>query len=97
MDSLTKKNYSELLKLDTKIPHYFVVKLENHPNGLKQVHCGTWKDVEHMLSMHPDSTVTQMFPPEPKTVDVPYVTIKDQELPMQQILPQSTLEEINLK
>ena len=93
MDSLTKKDHSELLLLDTKVPHYFVVKLG--PDW--QRHCGTYKDVECQLSIYPDATVTQVFPPEPKTVDVPYVTIKDQELPMQQILPESNLEEINLQ
>ena len=93
MASLSKKEHSDLLLLDTKIPHYFKVS-----RGLDwQRCCGTYKDVECVLSIYPDATVTQVFPPQPKTVDVPYVTIKDQELPMQQVLPESNLEEINLK
>ena len=84
---------TELLLQDTSIPHYYVVK--RGPNW--QRHCGTMKDVECLLIIYPDATVTQVFPPQPTTVDVPYVTIKDQELPMQQVLPESNLEEINLK
>ena len=76
------------------IPHYFEVKFRNHPNGLEKVHCGTIKDVERVLEINPDATVTQVFPPLPQTVDVPYITVKDQELPMQQSLPQSELKEL---
>ena len=93
MGLTTRKLQESLLKQDTKIPHYYVV--QRGPDWKR--HCGTLRDVESVLSIYPDATVTQVFPPQPTTVDVPYVTIKDQELPMQQILPQSTLEEINLK
>ena len=67
---LTLRPKETLLKLDTEIPHYFVVKFQNHPNGLKQVCCGTWKDVERTLAIHPDALVTQVFPPAPTTVNV---------------------------
>ena len=73
-------------------PHYFVVKRD--PDW--QRHCGTLKDVDSLLRIYPDATVTQVFPPQPTTVDVPHIVIKDQELPMQQILPESQLEEVNL-
>ena len=76
------------------IPHYFEVKLKDHPNGLKKVHCGTIEDVERVLEINPGSTVTQIFPPIPQTVDVPHIIVKDQELPMQQYLPQSELQEL---
>ena len=76
----------------SEIPHYFVVK--RSPEW--QRCCGTLKDVECLLSIYPDATVTQVFPPQPTTVDVPYITIKDQELPMQQILPESDLQELKL-
>ena len=74
------------------LPHYFEVRFKNHPNGLEKVHCGTLKDVERTLEIHPDATVKQVFLPIPQTVDVPHITVKDQELPMQQILPESELE-----
>ena len=80
----------------SKLPHYFEVRFKNHPNGLEKVHCGTLKDVERCLEINPDATVTQIFPPIPETVDVPHISVKDQELPMQQILPESQLEPINL-
>ena len=81
----------------TELPHFFEVKFVNHPNKLEKVHCGTLKDVERILDMYPDAMVTQVFPPLPTTVDVPCIRIKDQELPMQQILPESDLQPINLK
>ena len=77
------------------LPHYFEVRFKNHPNGLEKIHCGTLKDVERTLEFHPDATVKQIFPPIPDTVDVPHIIVKDQELPMQQILPQSELEPFN--
>jgi len=79
------------------LPHYFEVRYKNHPNGLEKVHCGTLKDVERALEIHPDATVKQIFPPQPTTVDVPHITIMDQELPMQQILPESQAEPLDLK
>ena len=78
------------------LPHYFEVKYIDHPNGVEKVHCGTLKDVERQLEMHPNAIVKQIFPPQPTTVDVPHVTIKDQELPMQQILPESQAQPLEL-
>ena len=76
----------------SEIPHYFVVK--RGPEW--QRHCGTLKDVECLLDIYPDATVTQVFPPQPTTIDVPHIIVKDQELPMQQILPQSDSQELKL-
>ena len=91
------KIHEEMSLVGNSLPHYYEVKVVGHPNGVKQLHVGKWRDVEPVLERYPDSTVTKIFlPKSPETVDVPCVTIKDQELPMQQILPQSTLEEINL-
>ena len=74
-------------------PHYYELKL---PNGTKR-HCGTLKDVECVLSIYPDAVYSKiLLPPVPDTVDVPHITVKDQELPMQQSLPQSDLEPLNL-
>ena len=75
------------------VPHYYELKL---PNGTKR-HCGTLKDVECVLSIYPDAIYSKiLLPPVPDTVDVPHITVKDQELPMQQILPQSDLEPLDL-
>ena len=76
----------------TEIPHYF--RVNRGPDW--QRCCGTLKDVECVLSIYPDATVTQVFPPQPTTVDVPHIVVKDQELPMQQILPESQTQEIDL-
>ena len=79
-------------------PHYYEIKFVNHPNGLEKVHCGTMKDVERMLEIHPDAIYSKiLLPHPPETVDVPYIKVApDLELPMQQILPESELEPIDL-
>ena len=65
------------------------------PNGTKR-HCGTMKDVECVLSIYPGAVYNKiLLPHPPSTVDVPHITIKDQELPMQQVLPQSDLQPFN--
>jgi|TARA_B100000287_G_scaffold484_1_gene506 hypothetical protein len=80
------------------MPHYYEIKFVNHPNGLEKVHCGTIKDVERMLEMYPDAIYSKiLLPHPPETVDVPYVKVApDLELPMQQILPESQQEPLNL-
>ncbi len=88
---LTTRNLQSQL-VTNNLPHYFIVK--RGPNW--QRHCGTMRDVESMLSIYPDATVTQVFPPNPTVVDVPHITVKDQELPMQQILPESQLQPLDL-
>ena len=67
------------------------------PNRSKR-HCGTLKDVECVLSIYPDAVYAKiLLPPPPRTVDVPYVRLDpDLELPMQQILPESELQPIDL-
>ena len=87
-----------LLKLDSKIPHYFVVKFQNHPNSVKQVCCGTWKDVQHTLAIHPDATVTQVFPPVPTTVNVSAQDLGSEEALNEgkKALPQSEQQPLDL-
>ena len=81
------------LMTQTKVPHYYEVT--RGPDWKR--HCGTLKDVECILSIYPDADVKQVFPPNPTTVDVPHIRVApDQELPMQQILPESQLEELNI-
>jgi len=99
MDSsseLSTKSQSQLRRQD--FPHYYEVKIPNHPNGVPQMHCGNIKDAERILEMYPDATIEKIYLPHPpQTVDVPYVKVApDLELPMQQILPESELQPIDL-
>ena len=91
-----KVSNSEIVRAE--MPHYYEIKFVNHPNGLEKVHCGTMKDVERMLEMYPDAIYSKiLLPHPPQTVDVPYVKVApDLELPMQQILPESQQEPLNL-
>ena len=88
---LTTRNLQSQL-VTNNLPHYFVVK--RGPNW--QRHCGTMRDVESMLSIYPDATVTQVFPPNPTVVAVPHITVTDQEWPMHQILPESPFHPLHL-
>ena len=76
------------------MPHYYEMTL---PNGKKR-HCGTLKDVECILSIYPDAVYAKiLLPHPPQTVDVPHVAVApDFELPMQQSLPQSDLQPLEL-
>ena len=95
---LRKQVHEEMSLVANNLPHYYEVKIKGHPNGVEQMHIGQWRDVETVLERYPDSSVTKIFlPKSPETVDVPHITVKDQELPMQQILPESQLEELNLQ
>ena len=93
--TLSKTN-SQLTKQDT--PHIWEVKIPNHPNGVKQMHCGNRKDADRLLEIYPDATISKVYlPPTPDTVDVPHFKVgEEQVLPMQQILPQSELQELDL-
>ena len=96
MGLTTRKHQEQLVPRES--PHYYEVKIPNHPNGVKQMHCGNRKDAESILNRYPDATMTKIYPPgAPDTVDVPYITIEDQRLPMQQILPESQAEPLDLK
>ena len=88
-----KDSNSDLVRTD--IPHYYEMTL---PNGSKR-HCGTLRDVECILSMYPDAVYAKiLLPHPPQTVDVPHVRVApDLELPMQQILPESQLEPLELE
>ena len=87
-----KDSNSDLVRTD--IPHYYEMTL---PNGSKR-HCGTLRDVECILSIYPDAVYAKiLLPHPPQTVDVPYVRVApDLELPMQQSLPQSDLQPLEL-
>ena len=95
MDStsdLSTKQQSQLVRSD--VPHHYEMTL---PNGSKR-HCGTLRDVECVLSIYPDAVYAKiLLPHPPQTVDVPHISVApDLELPMQQILPESQLEPLDL-
>ena len=78
---LSTKPQSQLMRQDA--PHYYEVKIPNHPNGVPQMHCGNIKDAERLLEIYPDATMTKIYLPHPpQTVDVPHVRVApDLELP----------------
>ena len=97
MGLTTKKLQSKLAVQDT--PHYYEVKLNNHPNGVEQIHCGSLKDLESTLSRHPGSTWEKIYLPH--TPDT--VTVTAQNLGRENALnegakqlPESELEPLNL-
>ena len=96
MGLTTRQLQSKLVAKDP--PHIWEVKIPNHPNGVPQMHCGKKEDADRLLEMYPDATITKVYLPHPpQTVDVPYVRVApDLELPMQQILPDSQQEPLNL-
>ena len=77
--------------IQSDAPHYFEIENED---GKRYCHCGTMRDVEKTIAMHPTFTYEKVYLPHPpKTVDVPHISVApDWELPMQQILPESELE-----
>ena len=92
MGLTTKELQSKLVAKEP--PHYYEVKLNNHPNGLPQLHCGKEEYAIEMCERYPGSTWEKIYLPHPpQTVDVPHVAVApDLELPMQQSLPESCLE-----
>ena len=95
MTELSKKEKSALVHKDA--PHYFHVDLVDHPNGLKQVHCGSERDLQSVLRMNPGASWKKVYLPHaPDTVDVMYVeTGKEQVLQAQQILEPSNAKPFN--
>ena len=94
---LNTRSQSQLMRQDA--PHIWEVKIPNHPNGVPQMHCGLKKDADRLLELYPDATMTKIYlPGPPQTVDVPYISVApDLELPMQQILPESELQPLDLE
>ena len=63
--------YEEMAIVGRELPHYFEVKIPNHPNGVSQMHCGNRKDAERLLEIYPDATLNKRyFPGPPSTVNV---------------------------
>jgi hypothetical protein len=97
MSNLNKNQTKAIVSQDT--PHYYEVRIPNHPNGIPKMHCGRKRDADSLLEKYPDATVEKIYLPHPPlTVDVPHVRVApDLELPMQQILPESQLEPLDLE
>ena len=88
--------YEEMAIVGRDLPHYFEVKIPNHPNGVSQMHVGQWRDVESVLERYPDATVTKIFPPNPpQTVNVSAENLGQEEALKEAVpaLPESELEE----
>ena len=97
MSNLNKNQTNAIVSQDA--PHYYEVRIPNHPNGVPKMHCGMKRDADSLLEKYPDATVEKIYLPHPpQTVDVPHVRVApDLELPMQQILPESQLEPLDLE
>jgi len=97
MGFITREMRSQLVSKDA--PHYYEVKIKGHPNGVTQMHCGQEKDAIDICEKYSGSEYIKIyFPHPPHTVDVSYISVDpDFELPMQQILPESELEPLNLE
>ena len=93
MGLTTRQLQSELVAQDQ--PHYFEIR---NIDGNRYCHCGSMKDVENMLSLHPDFTYEKIYlPHSPKTVNVTHTSVTpDPELPEQKILPESELQPLDL-
>ena len=71
-----RKNEPAIVK--SEMPHYYELKFKDHPNGIEKVHCGTMKDVERMLEMHPDAIYSKiLLPHPPETVEVQQNLLKN--------------------
>jgi hypothetical protein len=97
MSELSKEKSNQIVR--SEMPHYYELKFKNHPNGIEKVHCGTMKDVERMLEMHPDAIYSKiLLPHAPETVDVAHVELEpDLQLPEQKVLPESDLLPVDLQ
>jgi hypothetical protein len=69
-------------------PHYFEIKNED---GERYCHCGSMRDVEQIIGMHPTFTYEKVYlPHSPKTVNVQHTVMDpDPQLPEQKILPEN--------
>ena len=88
--------HEEMAIVGKELPHYYDVKVVGHPNGVKQMHIGQWRDVEPVLERYPGSLVTKIYPPKPpETVDVTSEDLGKEEALKEAVpaLPESELEE----
>ena len=77
--NLSRTSRSELVAQDA--PHLWEVKIPNHPNGVKQMHCGNRLDAERLLEIYPDATMNKRyFPGPPSTVNVQATNLGKEEV-----------------
>ena len=85
-----KKNLSKVKDalIQSDAPHYFEIKNED---GERYCHCGSMRDVEQIIGMHPTFTYEKVYlPHSPKTVNVQHTVMDpDPQLPEQKILPEN--------
>ena len=97
MGPTTRKHQGELVAQDA--PHIWEVKIPNHPNGVKQMHCGNRKDAERLLEIYPDATMNKRyFPGPPDTVNVQATDLGKEESLQEasKALPESQAIELEL-
>lgn len=82
-----------LIQSDT--PHYFEIKNED---GKRYCHCGSMRDVEQIIGMHPTFTYEKVYlPHSPKTVNVQHTVMDpDPQLLEQKILPENQQQPLDL-
>ena len=98
MGLTTRNLQSQLVAQDA--PHLWEVKIPNHPNGVKQMHCGNRKDAERLLEIYPDATINKRyFPGPPSTVNVQATDLGTEQALQEAApaLPQSEQEPLDLK
>ncbi len=84
-----KPNHSLTSASNQVISHYEVRDI----NGNRYCHCGSQKDAENVVSIHPGYSYVIIYMSIPQVVDVSSVSLTpDKELPDQKILPESQLE-----
>ena len=78
-----------------QVPHYFKV-MDEDGNSFRC--CSIEKDAKRLCEIFPGSTYEIVYlPSTPRVVDVPHISVgKEQQLPMQQILPDTQQEPLNL-
>lgn len=96
MQSQLSNQHSSQSSLSRKEGNYIYEVLDDKGNRFR--HCGTIKDVECVLSIYPDYTYYKLYlPAPPATIDVPHIRVaQDLELPMQQQLPESQAQPLDL-
>ena len=93
MSNLSSNQNHSLTSVSKQTIAYYEVRDDN---GDRYCHCGSEKDAINVCEMHPGYTYVIIHLRVPQVVDVPYVKVApDLELPMQQILPESKLQEFN--
>ena len=81
--------------IQSDAPHYFEIKNEDSE---RYCHCGSMRDVERIIAMHPTFTYEKVYlPHSPKTVNVQHTVMDpDPQLSEQKILPENQQQPLEL-